>query len=165
MKPTRTLVENVHWNEIATLTRLAYVAGNHSKQAIHTQLYIPEIVHLVTLIAGLGPTLVRKSVYGIMLNFLQSLHLARSDESEAPEVFPLIAEYTQASTLRLFGLSRSSPTSEYTDVDPASDKIFMETQENLTQLLVRTLETTAESRGMLSFCELLHQQLLINQPN
>ncbi|KAF7964396.1 hypothetical protein HWV62_8641, partial [Athelia sp. TMB] len=72
LKPTRNLEDNYHWLEIAALTRLAFVAGNHNKPVIHTQLYIPEIVHLVTLISGTGPTLVRKSVYGIIFNYLQS---------------------------------------------------------------------------------------------
>lgn len=149
MKPTRTLVENVHWTEIATLTRLAFVACNHSKQPVHTQLYIPEIVHLVTLIAGTGPTLVRKSVYGIVLNFLQSLHFTPNEDNESPAVLSLIEEFTQPSTLRLFGLARITSTCEYTDVDPVNDKVFMATEESLTQLLVRVLEITSGSQGTL----------------
>lgn len=149
MKPTRTLVGNVHWTEIAALTRLAFVACNHSKQSVHTRLYLPEIVHLVTLIAGTGPTLVRKSVYGIVLNYLQSLHFTRNDDHESPDVLPLIEEFTRPSTLRLFGLARITSTSEYTDIDHVNDKVFMETVERLTQLLIRVLEITAGSQGAL----------------
>lgn len=147
MKPTRTLAENIHWTEIAALTRLAFVAGNHSKQAVHTQLYIPEIVHLVTLTAGAGPTLIRKSVYGIVLNYLQSVYAARTDEDEFSEVFSLIEEFTKPTILSLFGLARTSPTSEYTDVDPVNDKGFLEKQEGLTGLLIRVMEITAGTRG------------------
>ncbi|KAG1772191.1 hypothetical protein EV702DRAFT_1246575 [Suillus placidus] len=70
LKPSKTLPENVHWNEIATLARFALVASNHSKQAAYDQLYIPDIFHIVTLIAGTGQTLVRKSLYGVIMNFL-----------------------------------------------------------------------------------------------
>jgi neurofibromin 1 len=147
MKPTKTLVENIHWVEIAALTRLAFVAGNHSKQAIHTQLYIPEIVHLVTLIAGTGPTLVRKSVYGIVLNYLQSLYSARNDDEDTSEVLSLIEEFTQPSILSLFGLARTNSTSEYTDLNPENDKGFLEIQEGLVQLLIRVMETTAGTKG------------------
>lgn len=147
MKPTRTLTDNVHWTEIAALTRLAFVAGNHSKQTVHTQLYIPEIVHLVTLIAGTGPTLVRKSVYGIVLNFLQSLHSARNDDDESREVLLLIQEFTQPSILHLFGLARMTSSSEYTDLDPVNDKGYIDAQEGLTEVLVRVLEVTAGTRG------------------
>jgi|SRR5882762_3863427 hypothetical protein len=147
MKPTRTLAENMHWAEIATLTRLAFVAGNHSKQAIHTQLYIPEIVHLVTLTAGAGPTLVRKSVYGIVLNYLQSFYSARNDDDDFSEVLKLIEEFTNPKILCLFGLARRSSTSEFFDLDPANDKGFLEVQEGLTKLLVRVMELTAGTKG------------------
>jgi len=158
MKPTKTLVDNAQWAEIAALTRLAFVAGNHSKQAVHTQLYIPEIVHLVTLTAGIGPTFVRKSVYGIVLNYIQSLYSARSDEEEFSEVLLLIEEFTQPAILSLFGLARTTSTSEYTDLNPANDNAFLETQEGLTQLLIRVMETTAGTKGMffyLSGCQLI----------
>jgi hypothetical protein len=147
MKPTKSLVENVNWNEIATLTRLAFVAGSHSKQAIHTQLYIPEIVHLVTLTAGTGPTLVRKSVYGIVLNYLQTLYSARREGEEVFEVLSLIEEFAQPSILSLFGLARTNSSSEYSDLDPPNDQGFLETQEGLTELLIRVMETTAGTRG------------------
>jgi neurofibromin 1 len=149
MKPTKTLAKNMHWPEIATLTRLAFVAGNHAKQAIHTQLYIPEIVHLVTLTAGTGPTLVRKSVYGIILNYLQSLYSTRNDDDDFSEVLSLIEEFTQPPILRLFGLARTSSTSDYTDLDPVHDKGFLEVQEGLTGLLVRVMEVTSGTRGAL----------------
>ncbi|KAG1876130.1 hypothetical protein C8R48DRAFT_830907 [Suillus tomentosus] len=51
LKPSKTLPENVHWNEIANLARFALVASNHSKHAAYDQLYIPDIFHIVTLIA------------------------------------------------------------------------------------------------------------------
>jgi neurofibromin 1 len=147
MKPTRTLSDNMQWTEIATLTRLAFVAGNHSKQALHTQLYIPEIVHLVTLLAGAGPTFIRKSVYGMVLNYLQSLYSARNDDEDMSKILSLIKEFTQPSILCLFGLARTSSTSEYTNLDPANDKVFLETQEGLTQLLLRVMQVTAGTTG------------------
>jgi hypothetical protein len=93
------LVDNAHWADIAALTRLAFVTGNHSKQTLHTQLYIPEIVHLITLTASIGPTFVRKSVYGIVLNYLQSLYSARSGEEEFLEVLLLIEEFIKPAIL------------------------------------------------------------------
>jgi hypothetical protein len=162
MKPTKILAENIHWPEVAALTRLAFVAGSHSKQAIHTQLYIPEIVHLVTLIAGTGPTLVRKSVYGIVLNYLQSLYFARNEDRESPDVLPLIHEFTQPQTLCLFGLARTTSTSEYTDWDPPSDNVFIRTQEGLTELLVRIIETTAGSPGMFNLIFTKRSELTID---
>jgi hypothetical protein len=150
MRPSRTLAENIHWTEIATLIRLVLVAGNPSKQPSHNQLYVPEIVHLVTLVAGTGQTLVRKSVYGIVMNLLQSLYVARADDATGPELLQLINDCTKPETLQLFGLTRSHATSEYSNVDPPSEKLYIDTQENLAKLLVRIMAVIAGSRGLLT---------------
>lgn len=116
---------------------------------------MPEIVHLVTLISGTGPTLVRKSVYGIILNFLQSVYATRSDDDELLNVLLLIEEFTQPHILRLFGLARANTSSEYSDLDPASDRCFLDIQESLTALLIRVMEATSGSAGQSIF---LHTQ-------
>ena len=139
----------MQWGEIATLTRLAFFVGNHSRQANYAQLYLPEIVHFTALVAGIGPTIVRKSVYGIVFNFIQSMCFSRADSEDATEIMSLLDEFTQPQCLQLFGLARTSSTSEYSDLDPLGDKMYLETQENLAELLVRVLEITAGSQGAL----------------
>lgn len=148
LKPSRTLPENVHWNEIATLTRFALIASNHSKQAAFDQLYVPDICHIVTLVAGTGQTLVRKSVYGIIMNFLQSLFLARAEDASGPDLRALMDELITIESLQLFGLTRQSSTREYSNYDPQNDKAMIDSQEALTQLLVKIIEVTAGSKGM-----------------
>lgn len=147
MKPSRTLAENVHWPEIAALTRLALVAGTHSKQAAHVQLYVPEIVHLVTLIAATGETRVRTSVYGIVMNMLQSMQLTTPEDVARPEIRTLLEECMDPETIRLFGLMRPTPTSEFCHYDVPTDKESIDAQENLTRLLVRVLEAMAGTPG------------------
>ncbi|KAG6336483.1 hypothetical protein ID866_2597 [Astraeus odoratus] len=136
LKPSRTLPENIHWNEIATLTRFALVASNHTKQASYDQLYFPDICHIVTIVAGTGQTLVRKSVYGIIMNFLQSLLLARPEDPSAPNLRALIRQLATTENLQLFGLCRQSCTSDYCDYDPRNDKEAIDSQEALTSLLI-----------------------------
>ncbi|KAG8218508.1 hypothetical protein J3R82DRAFT_4145 [Butyriboletus roseoflavus] len=150
LKPSRTLPENVHWNEIATLTRFALIASNHSKQAAFDQLYVPDICHIVTLVAGAGQTLVRKSVYGIIMNFLQSLFLARAEDASGPDLRALMDELITIESLQLFGLTRQSSTSEYCNYDPPNDKAMIDSQEALTRLLVRVIEVIAGSKGVLN---------------
>ncbi|KAH7916805.1 hypothetical protein BJ138DRAFT_1121610 [Hygrophoropsis aurantiaca] len=150
MKQSKTLQENVHWNEIATLTRFALVASNHSKQAAYDNLYVPDICHIVTLVAGTGQTIVRKSVYGIIMNFLQSLFLARADDASGPDLRVLIDELITLENLQLFGLTRQSSTSEYCNYDPPNDKAVIDAHESLTRLLVRIMEVTAGSKGLLN---------------
>ncbi|KAF8165773.1 hypothetical protein B0H34DRAFT_794124 [Crassisporium funariophilum] len=149
-KPSNSLPEHQNWNEISTLIRLALVVGSQSTQPGHNYLYVPEIVHLVSLVAGEGPSLVRKSVYGIVMNLLQSLYIARPDDSTEPDIMRLINDCTLPENLRLFGLRRPTPTSEYTNLDPINDKESLDTQEGLTQLLIRILNVTAGSNGLLN---------------
>lgn len=162
LKPSKTLPDNIHWNEIATLTRFALVASNHSKQFAYDQLYFPDICHVVTLIAGTGQTLVRKSVYGVIMNFLQSLLLARADDPSGPELRILVDGLMTAEKLQLFGLTRQSPTSGYYNYDPPNDKASIDLHEALTLLLVRIMEVASGSRGKSTIwlaCDILSCEL------
>ncbi|KAI6003613.1 hypothetical protein EDD15DRAFT_2567619 [Pisolithus albus] len=150
LKPSKTLPENIHWNEIATLTRFAHVASNYSKQAFHDQLYFPDICHVVTLVAGTGQTLVRKSIYGVVMNLLQSLLLARADDPCGPNLRALVDEMMTAEKLQLFGLTRQSCTSDYCNYDPLNDKAAIDSHEELTRLLAKIMEVASGSRGLLN---------------
>ncbi|KAJ3504772.1 hypothetical protein NLJ89_g7765 [Agrocybe chaxingu] len=149
-KISNTLLEHPNWNEVSTLIRLSLVIGSQSTQSGHNYLYVPEVVHLVSLTAAEGPSLVRKSVYGITMNLLQSLYIARPDDSTEPGLMQLINHCTSAETLRLFGLQRETPTSEYTNVDPVNEKDCLDTQEQLAQLLIRILNVSAGTTGLLN---------------
>ena len=147
MKAATSLVDNVHWSEIATLIRLTLVVGNNSKSMSQNQLYVPEAIHLVTLVAGTGEVLVRKSVYGIVMNILQSIYISRAEDTTCAELLMLVNECTQPETLQLFGLARLTASSEYTNFEPSSEKRQIDTIECLTKLLIRIMEVTAGSNG------------------
>jgi len=157
-KFSNTLLEHQNWNEISTLIRLALVVGSQSTQAGNNYIYVPEIVHLVSLVAGEGPTLVRKSVYGIIINLLQSLYISRPDDSTEPKLMQLINDYTLPENLKLFGLQRETPTSEYTNLDPLNDKESLDVNENLVQQLIRLLTVAAGSPGQFFITHLSQHQ-------
>jgi hypothetical protein len=147
LKPTPTLEENPHWNEIAALTRLALVSTSQCKQAVQVQLFVPEIVHLVTLISSTGTVGIRLSVHGIVMNMLQTLTVGRSGDTPSPEIRILSDECASSETLKLFGLAQSTTTGEYVSFDPSNERVFIAYQERLTQLLARILEGIAGSKG------------------
>ncbi|KDR84288.1 hypothetical protein GALMADRAFT_87191 [Galerina marginata CBS 339.88] len=149
-KASNTLMEHQNWNEISTLIRLTLVVGSQSTQPGTNYLYVPEVVHLVSLIAGEGPTLVRKSVYGIIINLLQSLYIGRQDDTTESALMQLINDCTLPESLKLFGLRRETPTSEYTNLDPFNEKDTLDTYERLVQLLLRILDVSAGSPGLLN---------------
>ncbi|KAL0576959.1 Ras GTPase activating protein ira2 [Marasmius crinis-equi] len=143
---------NPAWTEVATLIRIAMVGGFEANQPVHNQLYVPEVIHIVTLVAGIGATIVRKSVYGIIVNLVQCLYLARTEESAAPELAQLILDCSQPDILQLFGLSRATATSEYSSSDVSLENVkeSIEVQERLTVFLLRIMSVCAGSRGQLN---------------
>ncbi len=145
----RSLVDGANWNEVSTLSRICLIAGYQTKQPLHNQLYIPEVVHSVMMIAGMGATIVRKSVYGIAMNLLQALCMARAEESMPnPDLVSIMAEVAEDSTLELFGLRRVTSTSEYTSYDPPYESMLIEHYERLAQLLLRILDAASGTKGM-----------------
>jgi neurofibromin 1 len=101
----------------------------------------------VSLVAGEGPTIVRKSVYGTIINLLQSLYIARPEDGES-EIKQLIADCTLPENLKLFGLQRETPTSEYISLDLLDEKNALDLHEHLVQLLIRVLDASAGSQGV-----------------
>ncbi|KAG6896188.1 hypothetical protein C0992_009811 [Termitomyces sp. T32_za158] len=149
-QPFNVLTDHPNWNEIATLTRFSLVVAPLSGQAGCDQLYVPEIIHNVTLTAGCGLSLVRKSVYGIIMNLLQALYISRTEESVGPGLLELINECATPARLRLFGLKRDTSTSEYTNWDTAGEKETLDILEELTQFLAKIMEVGSGSKGLLN---------------
>jgi hypothetical protein len=108
---------------------------------------VPEVVHLTTLVAGVGQISVRKSVYGVIMNLLQSLYMSRSDDIPAEELLQLMKECTTPAKLKIFGLLRDTPSSEYGMVDHTTDKEYLDTLEDLTLLLAKIMELASGSTG------------------
>ncbi|TRM67484.1 hypothetical protein BD626DRAFT_544948 [Schizophyllum amplum] len=146
----RSLNDHPYWNEISALVRLVLVAGYQPSPPIHNQVNVPEMVHLSFLLAGIGPALVRKSVYGIVMNLLQGLYLARLEEGPVPEIKRLMEDMEHRDTLQLFGLSRTALTSEYSSFDFATDKERLDAQEKLVEVMIRVLECGAPTMGVLN---------------
>ncbi|KAK2465915.1 hypothetical protein APHAL10511_001556 [Amanita phalloides] len=149
-RPSITLVEHTHWSEISTLLRLALAVSPQSRHLSHNQFHVPEVIHLTTLVAGVGQINVRKSVYGVIMNLLQSVYMSRSDDIPADELLQLMRECTTPAKLKLFGLFRDTPSSEYGTTDPMNDKDFLDTLEDLTLLLAEVMKLTSGSSGLLN---------------
>lgn len=87
------------------------------------------------------------------MNLLQSLYVSHTEEGRT-DLLQLITECTQPTVVCLFGLRRETPTSEYTNLDPANDKDALDIQQRLVDYLVRIMEVTSGSKGMLRLTSL-----------
>ncbi|KAK4687682.1 neurofibromin 1, partial [Tremellales sp. Uapishka_1] len=105
LKPSAVLVENVAWNEICALARANLTLAFSPQSALDTQLFLPELFHIVTLLLGSGPVLMRQTVYGLVVNILQSLASAASNgDTDSSALQRLLKRIQQADLIAAFGL-------------------------------------------------------------
>jgi hypothetical protein len=128
------------WNEVATLIRIAYLTGSSSRHTSHHQLYMPEIAYIISLMAGTGETLVRKSAFGIIVNLVQSLQLSRPEDAPGEDLRALLDQCLHPDTIKLFGLQTHNPIGDYSSLSYKDDKNYIDNQEALSLFLVRILE-------------------------
>lgn len=142
------LTDHPNWNEISTHIRLISALGAYTKQPGPTQMFVPEVMHIVSLVVAEGPIIVRKSVYGVVMNLLQALYVSRTDEIAGPELLQIIDHCSSDESLKLFGLRRETPTSEFTSYDAANEKERLDNLERFMGLLIRIMEVSSGSRGV-----------------
>jgi len=139
--------EHANYSEVSALIKMCLVVGSQSRHLTLNQLYVPEVIHIVMLVAADGPVKVRKTVYGIVLNLLQSLYVSRSDDVPATELLQILKDFTSSSTLQLFGLQRNPPTSQHTIWMSYNDKQYLDNLEQLAMFLSRIMEIASGSKG------------------
>jgi hypothetical protein len=73
------------------------------------------------------------------MNLLQSLYLSRPDDRTEPELRELVNDCSQPENLRLFVLRCEYLSAEYSNTESGNEKETLDTQEELTQLLLRIM--------------------------
>ncbi|GBE80125.1 hypothetical protein SCP_0213280 [Sparassis crispa] len=148
-KPTKNLADNAHWSELVCLCRLALVVSYQSRNAASSQVFVPDTLYVSSIMAATGSTYVRETIYGVLVNMLNSLYTARlSNNTASPEIQSLLHECEQPETLRLFGLVRHTPSSDLYSIDPPNERIFIDTLESMMRFLLRILETISDSNDI-----------------
>lgn len=151
---------------MAAITRLALYAGYHAKIPVHNQLFIPETVHLITLLAATGPTLMRSTVHGMAVNLIQSLYVSRADDPvAAPRLRQLLEEAESSAVLLMFGLVPNGPIGDHSIAEGSQDMVAVDMLEALAKFLLRVISAGAQTSGMpqielYSRSELTHFQLV-----
>lgn len=99
LRPTRQLPDNTVWNEICILLRLCLSTSFDS--GVQSQLFVPEIFHLVTMLANTGSSNMRLVVHRLLVNTIHAMCTT----------FAL--EETRLVKLRLLLLSLSEPRQDF----------------------------------------------------
>jgi neurofibromin 1 len=71
LRPTRHLPDNAVWDEICLLLRLCLSLSFNS--GVQSHLYLPELFHVVTMLANVGSFEVRSCVYQLLVNTIHAL--------------------------------------------------------------------------------------------
>ncbi|ORX62830.1 hypothetical protein DM01DRAFT_1403269 [Hesseltinella vesiculosa] len=105
-KPTRTLTEHWTWTEIAVLIRFILMLSFNNRGPVKS--YVPEIFHIVSIVVGVGPTMIRASVHGLVVNMIQSLCTSMPlPDANVQHLQMLLTEVSDSKFRLLFGLHKS----------------------------------------------------------
>jgi len=112
-KPSSSLTESSAWNEICTLARINLALAFNPQSQIDNQLFLAELCHSITLLVGIGPVLMRQTVYGLVMNVLQALatHAATGD-MDTTTLQHLLHKLQQTDMIAAFGLTQSQGSLE-----------------------------------------------------
>ena len=116
LRPTRQLPENTVWNEICVLLRLCLSTSFDS--GVQSQLFVPEIFHLVTMLANTGSSNTRLTVHRLLVNTIHAMCTTFSlEDSRLEKLKLLLQSLSEPKQDFLFNIS----THEKTSVLPVPD--------------------------------------------
>lgn len=146
LRPSQALTASVAWNEVAAISRLALYAGYNTRVPAHNQLFVAETAHLITLLAGSGPVLMRTTIFGMAVNLAQSLYVSKADDpAVAPKLKQLLEDAHKPEILSMFGLVANGPIGDYSLPDSTSDTLPIDTLEDLSRFMLKMISLGAQS--------------------
>ncbi|KAF8759887.1 GTPase-activator protein for Ras-like GTPases [Rhizoctonia solani] len=128
--PPASPADDIAWNEVAAITRLVYMVLQNNRPPVQILIYIPEIFYLVTVLCMVGPLLLRKTIYGILVNVVQAFLTNKHTDDETKENLRRLLNQT---------------------MDPefqTSDSVAMVKLEELTSYLLEIISCGAWSTGL-----------------
>ena len=105
LKPSRILTEHPAWTEIAVLIRFILMLSFNIQGPVKP--YIPEMFHIVSMLAATGPTLIRTSVHGLTVNVIQTACTTMPlPEGSLKKMQFLLTDISDSKHRLLFGLTK-----------------------------------------------------------
>ena len=145
LRPTRHLSENTVWGEVCVLLRLCLSISFDS--GVQSQLYLPEIFHLVTMLANTGSPEIRMMVHRLVVNTIHAMCTTFPlDETKLARLKVLLHSLSDSRNDTLFNMSARDGVSISSTQD-ASIPILVAT-ESLAVLLSEVSTVAALSVDM-----------------
>lgn len=103
LRPTRQLPDNTVWGEICVLLRLCLSTSFDS--GVQSQIYLPELSHLVTMLANTGSTETRLMVHRLLINTVHAMCTTFPlEESKLARLKALLGSLSEPRADALFNL-------------------------------------------------------------
>ncbi|QRV73161.1 GTPase-activating protein [Ceratobasidium sp. AG-Ba] len=149
ISPPTSPTDDVAWNEVAAITRLVYMVLQNNRPPVQILIYVPEIFYLITVLSTAGPILLRKTVYGILVNVVQAFLTNKNTNDETKEnLRKLLNQTLDPEFQTVLGITRPDSKSEFVLVDHPSDSVAMVKLEELTGFLLEIVSLGASSVGL-----------------
>ncbi|KAI8078788.1 uncharacterized protein BX664DRAFT_367193 [Halteromyces radiatus] len=145
-KPTQSLINHPLWTEIAIMTRFNLMLSFDNFGPLKN--YIPDMLHMITLLVGVGPTLIRTTIHGISINLIQSLCILPTlPEDSRQELQHLMGKMGEKRMQLLFGLvkphANAFTISQETLSDPLTEPFDLMALETIINTFLRIVELGA----------------------
>lgn len=102
--PAQSLVFHPLMGEISSIVRFLLMLSFNDR--LNVCQYLPELCHVISLLAGVGSPVIRSSIHGITVNTIQSLCTISSlDEINRNTLRLLLSDFSEPKMCLLFGLS------------------------------------------------------------
>ncbi|RKF61885.1 Neurofibromin [Erysiphe neolycopersici] len=145
LRPTRQLSENSAWSEICVLLRLCTSTSFDS--GVQSQIYLPELFYLITMLANTGSADARLTVHRLLINTIHSMCCKFPlEESKLVRLRALLISLSETKNSSLFNLSARDGSS-VAAVQEFNISILLAT-ENLVKLLAEVSIVAAPSIDM-----------------
>ncbi|KAI7870568.1 hypothetical protein BDF14DRAFT_1771252 [Spinellus fusiger] len=146
-KPTSSLTVHPAWNEITILIRFILMASFNNRGPVKS--YLPEIFYIVSLVVGIGPTFIRASVHGIVINVIQSLCTSLPlPSTNIKKLKHLLNDLSESKFKILFGLAKphtdAFSISADTTIDSA-DPISLSSLESIFNICLEAIQHSSPS--------------------
>ncbi|KAL1920332.1 uncharacterized protein VTP21DRAFT_1478 [Calcarisporiella thermophila] len=150
LKPTRTLSEHPLWQEIAVLIRMNLLLSFNCRH--HVQHFLPELCYIVSILVATGPSVVRSSIHGLVVNVIQTLCVSMPLEQEQlKRLHVLLAEFAKPKFRLLFGLNRSAPNAlviSQESTNEVAETMALGSLESIVDALLQVISAGAPSIDM-----------------
>jgi neurofibromin 1 len=143
------LADHPAWKEIGVLVRVCLMLS--FKNLLNVQRHLPELCHIICLLVGTGPSLIRSSIHGLAINIIHSLSTTINlGEHSLRNLTLLATELSEPKFSLLFGVNRRATNPFVITKELLSDKlekIPLTSLETISNTLLEVMELGGTTVG------------------